>query len=57
MGCPHSDIKILGISVNCPSCAMDRTLELFEHKQITEKQAWAVLKLVRDNSVTVHRRR
>ena len=54
MGCPHSEVKILGVSVNCPSCVMGRTLELFEQKQITEKEAWAALKLIRKSSVTVY---
>lgn len=54
MGCPHSEIRILGVSVNCPSCAMDRTLELFAKKQITEKQAWKALKVIRNRSVPIY---
>ncbi len=50
MSCPHSDVKILGIPVNCPDCAMKRTLELFEEKKISEKEAWTALKLIKQGS-------
>ena len=50
MGCEHNSTKVLGISINCPTCAMDRVMEKYLQGKISFKIAWKALQIIKNGS-------